>query len=127
MTALLARAFRPRIGPFRRHPGGSVAIPAQPFAHPRYAPPRHRFRGKPSMTSFFFVIRLALAWFIAFMVCVIAWNGVVENYRGPAWPFVLFCMALLGMVITGAFSHVRPVRLITGRVDSGNLSSRQRR
>jgi len=79
------------------------------------------------MTSFFFVIRLALAWFIAFMVCVIAWNGVVENYHGPAWPFVLFCMALLGMVITGAFSHVRRVRLITGRVDSGNLSSRQRR
>ena len=79
------------------------------------------------MTSFFFVIRLALAWFVAFMVCVIAWSGVNEHYHGPAWPFVLCCMALLGMVITGAFSHVRRVRLIVGHVDSGSLSSRQRR
>jgi len=79
------------------------------------------------MTSFFFVIRLAVAWFLAFMLCVIVWNGVNEGYHGPAWPFVLFCMALLGMVITGAFSHVRRVRLIRGHVDSGSLSSRQRR
>jgi len=79
------------------------------------------------MTSFFFVIRLTLAWFLAFMLCVIVWNGINENYHGPAWPFVLACMALLGMVITGAFSHVRRVRLIAGRIDGGSLSSRQRR
>lgn len=79
------------------------------------------------MTSFFFVIRLVLAWFAAFMVCVIVWNGVSEAHQGPAWPFVLGCMAMLGMVITAAFSHVRRVRLITGQVDSGSLSSRQRR
>ena len=79
------------------------------------------------MTSFFFVIRLVLAWFLAFMLCVIVWNGVNVNYHGPDWPFVLGCMALLGMVITGAFSHVRRVRLIAGRVDGGSLSSRQRR
>ena len=79
------------------------------------------------MTSFFFVIRLALAWFLAFMVCVIVWTGINEHYHGPAWPFVLACMALLGVVITGAFSHVRRVRLIAGRVDGVTLSSRQRR
>ena len=79
------------------------------------------------MTSFFFVIRLALAWFLAFMLAVIVWNGISEGYHGPAWPFVLLCMALLGMVITGAFSHVRRVRLIMGRADGSSLSSRQRR
>ncbi|MGO4702551.1 sensor histidine kinase [Dyella sp. 2RAB6] len=79
------------------------------------------------MTSFFFVIRLTLAWFLAFMLGVIVWNVLNEHYNGPAWPFVLICMALLGMVITGAFSHVRRVRLITGHVDGGSLSSRQRR
>ncbi|MBT2119660.1 histidine kinase [Dyella sp. LX-66] len=79
------------------------------------------------MTSFFFVIRLTLAWFLAFMLAVIVWNGINEGYHGPAWPFVLFCMALLGMVITGAFSHVRRVRLIMGQVNGSSLSSRQRR
>ena len=79
------------------------------------------------MTSFFFGIRLALAWFLAFMLAVIVWNGISEGYHGPAWPFVLLCMALLGMVITGAFSHVRRVRLIMGQVDGSSLSSRQRR
>jgi signal transduction histidine kinase len=79
------------------------------------------------MTSFFFVIRLALAWFLAYLLAVIVWNAVNEHYHGPGWPFVLAAMVMLGMVVTGGFSHVRRVRLIAGRVDGGTLSSRQRR
>ena len=79
------------------------------------------------MTSFFFVIRLALAWLLAYLFAVIVWNGANDGYHGPGWPFVLIAWVLLGIVVTGGFSHVRRVRLIAGRVDAATLSSRQRR
>jgi signal transduction histidine kinase len=40
--------------------------------------------------------------------------------------FLVGCV-VIAFVITGAFSHMRRVRLIAGRVDSGTLSNRQRR
>lgn len=80
------------------------------------------------ITSFFFVIRLAVAWFLAFMLGVTIFLGVNDgHYFGPAWPFVVAALAILLLVITGAFSHVRRVRLIAGRVDHSTLASRQRR
>ncbi|WP_266170490.1 sensor histidine kinase [Dyella subtropica] len=80
------------------------------------------------IASFFFVIRLALAWSLAFMLAVVLWNIAHNgNYLGPVWPFFVVAYAMLGMVITGAFSHVRRVRLIAGRVDSSALANRQRR
>ncbi|MFK2918582.1 histidine kinase [Dyella koreensis] len=84
--------------------------------------------GDTVVTSFFFVIRLIVAWFLAFMLCVVVWMGITDgHYHGPAWPFVLAALAMLTMVITGAFSHVRRVRLIAGRVDHDTLANRQRR
>lgn len=79
------------------------------------------------MTGFFFVVRLALAWLLAYLFFIIVWNGVNDGYHGPGWPFVLAAAVMLGMVVTGGFSHVRRVRLIAGRVDAATLSSRQRR
>ena len=79
------------------------------------------------MTSFMFVIRLAVAWLLAYLFAVIVWNITNQGYHGPGWPFVLIAWVMLGMVITGGFSHVRRVRLIAGRVDAATLSSRQRR
>lgn len=79
------------------------------------------------MTGFFFVIRLAAAWLLAYLFAVIVWNATNDGYHGPGWPFVLAAWILLGMVVTGGFSHVRRVRLVAGRVDAVTLSSRQRR
>lgn len=80
------------------------------------------------VTSFFFVIRLILAWFLAFMLFVVVWMGLSNgHYHGQAWPFFLIALAMLMMVITGAFSHVRRVRLIAGRVDRDTLANWQRR
>jgi signal transduction histidine kinase len=80
------------------------------------------------VTSFVFVLRLALAWFLAFMLGLIIFMAINSGqYHGPGWPFVLAALAMLAMVITGAFSHVRRVRLIAGRVDAGTLGNRQRR
>src|SRR2546429_103223 len=47
--------------------------------------------------------------------------------RGKASFFVLFGFVMLVVVIVGATSHVRRVRLIADRVDPITLSSRQRR
>jgi signal transduction histidine kinase len=80
------------------------------------------------VTSFVFVLRLAVAWFLAFVLGLTIFMGINSGqYHGPAWPFVVAALAMLAMVITGAFSHVRRVRLIAGRVDAGTLGNRQRR
>lgn len=80
------------------------------------------------ITSFFFVFRLALAWYLAFMLGLLIFMGISDgHYYGPAWPFVVAALAMLVMVITGAFTHVRRVRLIAGRVDTATLGNRQRR
>ncbi|MCX7041563.1 MAG: histidine kinase [Gammaproteobacteria bacterium] len=79
------------------------------------------------MTSLFFVFRLAFAWFISlFMLAAIALG--ISGYHGdPHWTYVLASAIVLSFVITSAFSHLRRVRLITGRVDASTISNRQRR
>ena len=80
------------------------------------------------VTSVVFVLRLAVAWFLVFLLGVILFIGVNDgHYYGPAWPFVMAALAMLVMVVTGAFSHVRRVRLIAGQLDAGALANRQRR
>jgi signal transduction histidine kinase len=78
------------------------------------------------MTSLFFVFRLTLAWFLSLFFLAVLFDGIT-NSGGPHWSFAVAGMILLGFVITSAFSHLRRVRLIADRVDSGTISNRQRR
>ena len=77
-------------------------------------------------TSFFFVFRLAAAWVFAFLVVITAWNGFFDG-PGPNGLFFLAFFIILGFVIASAFSHIRRIRLIVGKIDPGTLANRQRR
>jgi hypothetical protein len=79
------------------------------------------------MTSFFFVLRLALAWLAAYMIITITVSDIFFRYVDDGGFFVLLGFVLSGTVIMTAFSHLRRVRLITGEVNPAALSNRQRR
>lgn len=79
------------------------------------------------MTSFLFISRITLAWVATFLLALIVWNITDDGHDGPEWPFVFAALATIGWKITSAFSHVRRVRLIAGRVDATTLANRQRR
>lgn len=72
----------------------------------------------------FFVLRIAIAWALLFIALLIILLNTIGAGGGP---FVLAAFILGALVIIGAVSHVRRVRLIAGRVDDGTLRSRQRR
>ncbi|WIG55646.1 MAG: Autolysin sensor kinase [Rhodanobacteraceae bacterium] len=74
----------------------------------------------------FFVLRIAIAWALLFIALLIILLNAIHA-GGDAGPFVLAAFILGALVIAGAVSHVRRVRLIAGRVDEGTLRSRQRR
>jgi signal transduction histidine kinase len=77
-------------------------------------------------TSFFFVLRIAAAWTIAYLVFLFVWNGVF-NGNGPDGLFFLLFLVTLGFVVASAVSHIRRIRLIAGNIDPGTLANRQRR
>jgi signal transduction histidine kinase len=80
------------------------------------------------MSSFFFVFRLALAWMIAFALIAVPMVETLHSWFGiEGGMFVLLGLAVLGVVVSGAFSHLRRVRLIAGVVNLSTLSNRQRR
>ena len=80
------------------------------------------------ITSFLFFIRLLVAWLATYIALCIAIVETVFRYRGPsAGVFVLGGFVLAGLVITGAFSHLRRVRLIAGGLNHSALQNRQRR
>ncbi|MGN6787997.1 MAG: hypothetical protein ACTHJP_00520, partial [Rhodanobacteraceae bacterium] len=84
-------------------------------------------REQPAMfKGTFFVLRIAIAWTLLFIAMLILLLNLIDA-RGDAGPFVLAAFILGALVIAGAVSHVRRVRLIAGRVDEGTLRSRQRR
>jgi hypothetical protein len=72
----------------------------------------------------FFVLRIAIAWALLFIALLIVLLNTIGAGGGP---FVLAAFILGTLVIIGAVSHVRRVRLIAGHVDDGTLRSRQRR
>ena len=74
--------------------------------------------------STFFVLRIAIAWALLFIVLLIVLANTIGAGGGL---FVLAAFILGTLAIVGAVSHVRRVRLIAGRVDDGTLLSRQRR
>ncbi len=77
------------------------------------------------MKSLLFVARITFAWVLLYLLAVILWASLIG--RGPAWIFFVFALIVIATVITGAFSHLHRVRLITNRMDAGTLASRHRR
>ncbi|MFC5582485.1 sensor histidine kinase [Rhodanobacter terrae] len=75
--------------------------------------------------SFFFIVRIVLAWLLTMMLIIILWTAL--THTNDVAPAFLLGGIVLAFVITGAFSHLRRVRLIAGRVDAGTLANRQRR
>ena len=80
------------------------------------------------LTLIFFIVRIGLAWLLAYLLVSISLVQLVFGDRGPDGGFyVLLGFLLIGVVLMGAFSHVRRVRLIAGTVDHSALANRQRR
>ncbi|MCI4566607.1 histidine kinase [Lysobacter sp. CFH 32150] len=79
------------------------------------------------ITSLFFITRLAVAWFLAFLLLALFWSAIPMAGQEPPWPIFLIGFVIIAFVITGAFSHLRRVRLLAGHADASTLANRQRR
>ncbi len=80
------------------------------------------------ITSFFFVLRVVLAWQVAYVLVAVGLVATLFRHQGPdGGIFVLLGFLMQGFVITGAFSHLRRVRLIADDVNASTLANRQRR
>jgi Histidine kinase len=79
-------------------------------------------------SSTFFIVRLWAAWLALYLLVVITLGETVFRYwyNMDGYAFMGGVVMTLS-VVSAAFSHVRRVRLVTDAVDSGKLSSRQRR
>ena len=79
-------------------------------------------------TSIFYVVRIAIAWALAFLLLLMVWF-VFRGDRGggPSWPFVFTALLVIAWQVNRAISHLRRVRLIVGRVDADTIDNRQRR
>ncbi|MBA2078113.1 sensor histidine kinase [Rhodanobacter sp. PCA2] len=83
-------------------------------------------RGQPVIKGIFFVARLVVAWLLL-LICV---AGLVSNsgpFRSLSPLPELLAAVVLALVVTGAFSHLRRVRLLAGHVSLATLGNRQRR
>jgi hypothetical protein len=78
------------------------------------------------MTSLSFILRVAAAWFLGFVGILVLAAGLF-NASGPNWLFALIWISAVLVAAVSAFSHLRRVRLVAGRVDAGTLANRQRR
>jgi hypothetical protein len=81
------------------------------------------------ITSTFFVSRLVFAWCVLYTaVSIILAQNVFDHDEARIGGYVVvFGMVLIGVIVTGAFSHLRRVRLVAGEVNTATLSNRQRR
>ena len=80
------------------------------------------------MTSILFIFRLALAWFLVYLLFAISFNETfLRDQADHGGIFVLLGFMATGAVIVTAFSHLGRVRLITGDRNSSALSNRHRR
>ena len=77
------------------------------------------------MTSFFFIFRVAFAWFAAAVVCASIISGIFGG--GPRWLFPILILSMLIAAIVRAVSHLHRVRLIAERMDAASLGNRHRR
>jgi hypothetical protein len=114
------RPFRARRTRFGRMPGARCETD-------RYARPRQPTNRNPIVIrSFFFVVRLLAAWLVALflVLVVIGHSGPFRNLQ--PLPEVV-ALVVLVLVVSGAFSHLRRVRLIAGQVTVDMMGNRQRR
>ncbi|APV50266.1 sensor histidine kinase [Betaproteobacteria bacterium GR16-43] len=77
------------------------------------------------MSTFFFVLRITLAWLGVFLTSLIIYNATARGTM--PWPIVLASLGGIAWAAVSAFSHVRRVRLISDRVDANALANRHRR
>jgi signal transduction histidine kinase len=77
------------------------------------------------VTSIFFIFRVALAWFLAFVALLVLVNILFS--AEPNWVYGLLWTGGTVLAAVGAFTHLRRVRLLAGRVDAAALANRQRR
>ena len=76
--------------------------------------------------SLFFVLRVALAWFLVILLAEGIWMHIPLLGR-LEWPITIAGLMTMALVVAGALSHLGRVQLITGRVDKAALANRQRR
>ena len=76
--------------------------------------------------STFFVLRFIIAWGLVVLLAGSLYSSLplIGDWD---FPMVLAGMVTMALVITGAFSHIKRVRLIAGRIDKDALGNRQRR
>ena len=81
------------------------------------------------MIALFHVLRLATAWFLAYMVVAIIFNENILDAIGLEAHgfFVLGGFVVVGLVLSVGFSHLRRVRLIAHTLDASTLANRHRR
>ncbi len=82
------------------------------------------------ITSLFFIIRIALAWMLVFAVVTISFVELLlpgQSKQPLEGLIFLSGLLLASAVLSGAFSHLRRVRLIAGSVNRSAIANRQRR
>ena len=79
------------------------------------------------ISSLFFISRLTLAWLVSYILLSVLVHETVFPHAGGEGMMVFLGFLVAGITLTGAFSHVRRVRLIAGKVDAASLARRQRR
>ncbi|MGH8029446.1 MAG: sensor histidine kinase [Arenimonas sp.] len=78
------------------------------------------------MTTLSFILRIAAAWFFGFLA-VLGLGSALFDSGDPNWFFALLWISGVVIAAVSAFSHLRRVRLVAGRVDASTLANRQRR
>ncbi len=76
--------------------------------------------------SLFFVLRIAVAWFLVLLLAEGIWMHIPLLGRLD-WPITIAGLMTMALVVAGALSHLGRVQLITGRIDKAALANRQRR
>ncbi len=77
------------------------------------------------ISSLFFLVRLVAVWCFTLFLVVLAITPA--NAGDPHWLVLMLWAGALALVVVSAFSHMRRVRLIAGKVNNSTLSNRQRR
>ena len=73
-----------------------------------------------------FVLRIAIAWGLVVFLLAAMYSSIPVIGRFEL-PMVLVGMGTMALVVGGAFSHLRRVRLIAGHIDGDALGNRQKR
>ena len=76
------------------------------------------------IASLWFCLRILLAWVLALVALAIVWGHL---FGGPGTVFALLVIGALAMAAVNIASHLRRVKLVAGRLDHDNLSSRLQR